>query len=163
MKALLLGVLTLSIFPLGSFDDAEGDSTEAELTKSEAKQVLADYEEALKHTIEVTSDETQNNDYNSIEEMEEYLHNYMSVDMAEGFTDRFFKETNGEVTVIPQDGPMTFNDSEPIDLMQMEEGEYQAAQEQNSELSGHVNNTFTLEFDGEGWIIQDMKTERLGA
>ncbi|MFD2924401.1 hypothetical protein [Halobacillus naozhouensis] len=163
MKALLLGVLTLSVFPLASVDNSEGHSTEDALTKSEAKQVLTDYEEALKHAIEVTSDENQNNDYHSIEEMEKYLQTYMSADMAEAFTDRFFKETNGKVTVIPQDGPVTFNHSDPISLMQTEKEEFRVTQEQRSELSCHVKMTFTLQFDGEDWIIQDMKTDRLRA
>jgi hypothetical protein len=85
----------------------------------------------------------------------------MVADLAEWYADSYFELRNGDIYIIPKDGPVWLKEDQAFELSKVDEQSYQLKQERNNELLGHVYYTVLFTYIEGTWKIAEIDFEEV--
>lgn len=144
--------------------DDQSSNTDAKnsMDKGRAEAELNEYEEAFKKVINYTTDDGELKEYKTKDKLKEHFMHFMSSDQADELINTYFVMKEGALHVKAMDGPQFLNSDQPFEFKQGNNGNYKVVQEQDNQLTGHIQTTYTLTVnDGGYWIIEDVTSESL--
>ncbi len=140
---------------------SDEDENQLSLTKDKAKQVAVQAKTSFDEIINSTEgNSSKMKGYGTKEDVVNELKDVMSQSLAQGLTDAYFAERDGALYLQPQGGPLWFNQDGSFKLKHPSEKEYVIVQEQSSELSGNVTMHYIIKYDGENWVLDQMKSQQ---
>ncbi|MGJ9385992.1 hypothetical protein [Salipaludibacillus sp. CF4.18] len=112
--------------PENENSENEGNLEEEDrVTKPKAEEVMAEYKETF---LEIQNHAKENKgnlpDFESKQALTSHFKTIMSDDLANWYTDAYFKEEDGNVSLLPQDGPTWLKETEPYELEKVNDEEY---------------------------------------
>ncbi|RKL67348.1 hypothetical protein CR203_08210 [Salipaludibacillus neizhouensis] len=133
---------------------------EDSVSEPNAEEVMAEYKETFLE-IQNQAKENEGNlpDFESKQALTSHFKTIMSDDLANWYTDAYFKEEDGNVSLLPQDGPTWLKETEPYELEKVNDEEYHVIQEWDNELLGHRFMIYVLTYNGEKWIVEEIQSE----
>ncbi|QHS21841.1 hypothetical protein GWK91_02280 [Virgibacillus sp. MSP4-1] len=142
-------------------DQGEQAETPEPLEKEDAIRILREFKSTFNELYQRSGDDQKVTGIQSLEEVKKKLETIMSAELAQWFTDSYFREQNGEVYVVAMDGPTWLQEDVPFDLEELSSTEYKVHQERDNELLGHRIMTYVLVYDEDHWIVDRMESENL--
>ncbi|QHE51862.1 PepSY domain-containing protein [Pontibacillus sp. HMF3514] len=137
------------------------DENKPSLTNEQAKEAAVQAETSLKKIVNSTEgDSFKMKGYETKEDIVKELTNVMSQNLAQSLTDAFFVMRDGTLYLEPKGGPLWFEKGVDFKLKHPSDKEYVIVQEQNNEMSGNVVMHYTLKYNGENWVLDQMKSQR---
>ena len=117
---------------------------------------IKELDEKFQELIEVEyGDDFKATEYESKDELENAFHSIMTSELADYYLDRFFKFEDGEVYVLPQDGPLYINFDEEYQLEEQNENHYKLTQENEDEMRGEYTLSVQYEHQDGEWLMID--------
>lgn len=144
-------------------ENAENAEEVKTIEEPDAEQVMTDYKDTFLGVQEHANENTdgQLTDFNSMEELISHFKNIMSDDLANWYAEAYFREEDGSVYLLPQDGPTWLKENEPYDVEKVNDEKYKVIQERNNELIGHRNMIYILSYTGGNWIVEEIQSEEI--
>ncbi|SET48129.1 hypothetical protein SAMN05421676_10555 [Salinibacillus kushneri] len=97
-------------------EEGEDEKTPEALNEEDVLRIMQQYEKTFKELYNRANEDQKLPNVQSLDEVYEQLRTVMSADLAESFTELYFREENGEVYVIAQDGATWLEEDLPFDL-----------------------------------------------
>ncbi|WP_054751993.1 hypothetical protein [Piscibacillus salipiscarius] len=85
----------------------------------------------------------------------------MSSSLAEDHIDTLIEERDGELYLSASEFPVFINTNEDYQTSQIDDETYQVTQENDSELRGHLEITFTINKRQDAWIVDQVNVNNL--
>ncbi len=165
---LLVILLPMLLFFSGCQEPVE----EQRFTEEDALALEADFENALIQETVPREDvdpepiesepivlNTRVRDFDDKESLVDYLQNYMSEGLALQYTDLYYEERDGDLYLIPMDGPILIIEEEPVIITELDDGRYELTQTVDSEFIGLYTLRITYEQRDGDWIIVERVVE----
>lgn len=141
-------------------EDAE--QSEFEMNKSVARDVLTNYKDTFTELIDRANQGGRLEQFQSFEELREYLQSAMSDDLAQMFVDTYFRKSeDGAIILKAMDAPTWLDADQSFRLEEIANQKWKITQERNNELLGHRNMIYILTRDQENWIVDDVQSEEV--
>jgi transcription-repair coupling factor (superfamily II helicase) len=131
-----------------------------ENNSSTADELKGVAEKFFEEMIQPTDDQYKVINFSSKQKLVEYLEKYASTDLVSYYVDGLYEEKNGNLYIIPMDGPPWINQDKPIEFIEEDAENYALEQINDSGLYG----TYKIRFDFQGiqgeWIITDVTVQQ---
>ncbi|MCT2536530.1 D-alanyl-D-alanine carboxypeptidase family protein [Aquibacillus koreensis] len=137
----------------GEEDDQDQDNT---LEKAEIERLNQGFRESI---VQATDDDQKVKNYASKDELIEDVTKYADQALAKEYVDLYYKEENGNLYLIPKEGPVLLQEEVPYEFGENEDGEYYVSQEDEDALRGSYYFYMTFTQKQDGWVIQDIKLD----
>ncbi len=142
-------------------ETSEEDENKSSLTNEEAKEVAVQAETSFQEIVNSTEgDSFKIQGYETKEDIVKELTKVMSQNLAQSLTDAYFVMRDETLYLEPKGGPLWFEKDVDFELKHPAEKEYVIIQEQNSDMSGNVVMHYTLTYNGDNWVLDQMKSQR---
>lgn len=97
-------------------------------------------------------------DFNTKQELIEYISEVSDPGIAKEYVDEFYRMKDGELYIIPRDGPMLIDTNKGYTVNKISKSRYQIVQSGENELWGKYTIETTVEKTGNGWLITRIDT-----
>ncbi|MBB5174237.1 hypothetical protein [Texcoconibacillus texcoconensis] len=125
-------------------------------------QVLDEYESIFMDIVDRAGEDGKVASFESKDDLLSHFTTVMSEDLAKSHVDMYFQEDGDELYILAMDAPIWLNEEEPYDVEEVSTEEYHVIQEHDNEMFGHVNIIYVLTFDGDNWVVDEIKQDELG-
>ncbi|RLQ86700.1 LPXTG cell wall anchor domain-containing protein [Planomicrobium sp. Y74] len=91
--------------------------------------------------------------YDSLDRLEEDMKSIMVWPLADHYLDTYFEERDGNVYLIPTEGPIRLNMDEDYTLEKISDEEYKLTQHGENALRGEYTLTITYSYEAGKWVF----------
>ncbi|RAZ79661.1 LPXTG cell wall anchor domain-containing protein [Planococcus halotolerans] len=91
--------------------------------------------------------------YDSLDRLEEDMKSIMVWPLADHYLDTYFEERDGNVYLIPTEGPIRLNMDEDYTLEKISDDEYKLTQHGENALRGEYTLTITYSYEAGKWVF----------
>ncbi|MGP4071548.1 hypothetical protein ACTWQB_03215 [Piscibacillus sp. B03] len=144
-----------------NIDDQTGEILSEEHPEAEEPnldEVISNYEETI---TSLKNENTQEIDFDSKDEVMDYLTQAMSYSLAESHIDTYIEERDDGLYLVPTEFPVFINTDEDYQTSQEDANTYHVTQEQDTELTDHIEMTFIITNHDGTWIVDEVEVEQL--
>jgi hypothetical protein len=142
-------------------DTTKENETAETLEETKAKNLMSQYRTLFEEIIAKSGEDQFLEEYTTLEEIREYFNQIMVTELAEWYTDAYFELRNGNVYIIPKDGPVWLKEEQSFELNKVDDHSYQLKQQRNNELLGHVYYTVLFTYIEGTWKIAEIDFEEV--
>lgn len=144
LVSILVAMLVMAGVPVAVFAEEHGEPPVEELEQQFHDLIFQEHEQDY---------ELQN--YDSLDALEFDMRSIMVWPLADHYLNQFFYEEDGNVYLVPTEGPIEINFDEDYTLEQISETEYQLTQESSNALWGDYTLTITYSYEAGKWVFSD--------
>lgn len=145
MKKLVVAVLvlvTLTGLQIPVFAENHGEPPVKELEQQFYDLIYMD-----------TAENYEVEQYDSLDRLEEDMKSIMVWPLADHYLDTYFEERDGNVYLIPTEGPIRLNMDEDYTLEKISDDEYKLTQHGENALRGEYTLTITYSYEAGKWVF----------
>ncbi|MFD2672147.1 hypothetical protein [Marinicrinis sediminis] len=139
---------------------SEQAEQEEPMTSEQAEQVLVQYEQVFMETGKDYDDQFKIEGYSSMQDILDEYETIMTEAWAVGTADIHFEQREDGVYLKPTELPVFLETEQPFEVNQADENTVEVIQQQESDLRGNMQVTFTLVKQEEQWKLQSTHLER---
>lgn len=134
----------------------QGEDTAEDEVRPPVQDILDGFEKRL---IQETDEDYKVKDFTTRQQLIEHISQVAVTTLAEEYVDRFYEIKDGELYIIPRDGPMLIDTGEDYQLEKINPLKYRVVQSGENELWGEYTvETIVEEINGK-WLISQINTE----
>lgn len=126
-----------------------------------AKELMGQYKQSYSSLVkEAEENSGKIISFSTKAEIQKSFTGILTDEYAASFTDSYFTEKDGNVFIIPKDGPPWLTD-EDFTVKKIEDDHYFVTQEQDSLDLGHVLLTYHFQYVDDNWLISNVEKTNL--
>jgi hypothetical protein len=131
-------------------------SFENEMKKLDNETIFLLTDKFMNHLVQETDQDYKVKKYHSKNELIESFSSIASKEVAKKFVDVYYKETGGNLYIIPTETPPWFTRNQSYKLDKINETETNVTQLNSSELYGDYKIEITFQWVKDHWIIKEV-------
>lgn len=144
-------------------DNQENTDDTETVEEPDAEEVMTEYKRTFLGVLEHAKENTdlKLTDFVTKEDLISHFKTIMSDDLAKWYAEAYFREEDGSLYFLAQDGPTWLKENEPYDVEKVNDEEYKVIQERDNEMIGHIKMIYILAYNGENWIVDEIQSEEI--
>ncbi|SEQ52789.1 hypothetical protein [Piscibacillus halophilus] len=158
--------IQLSLNDRGDWEFNIDDQTQEIMTEHDTEtsqepvieEIINEYEDTI---TSLKNDDTQQINFDTKEELKNYLTQSMSETLADSHIENYIMERDGELYLRETEFPTFINTNEAYLTEEIDKDTYHAIQEQDTELTNHIEITYIIQNQQNQWIVEDVDVQSL--